>query len=617
MGAIHDAARAGDRQQIDQLIAAGADLEEKDPWRMTPLLAAAGAGHTAIVTRLLAAGANGKARDRYRNSALHLATEKDHVAVIQALLAAKASVKVGNGRKQHPLHVARSARARDLLLGAGANLDAVDREGNTVLLEAIRARDTALVSALLEAGATTEVPGATDALEQAIPGGHLPMIDVLLEAGASLNPPHGTPTLVLAILHDELEVFERLLDAGAPVERRFPEDGELLQAALRAAEPRYLNLLLDRGLDVISPLEYGWTPLYNAASNGTADAVARLLEGGVSPDTENTDGQTPLAGACGNADFEAVAGRLLAAGADINHVGAHGQTPIFTAEWNKPAASLPRFLELGADPLVADARGWTLAHRIAATNHPDNLPRLPMLDTDAPDHSGWTPLDVARRYGAGGVIAALELREAAETFRGSLAAAIRAGERDALRALLDDGADVHVLDRYWCGTLELAIQSRQLDIAALLLERGAAVEPAQVPAESQHLPRSSGPMYRAASDGFVEGLALLHRAGASLAPPSPDPLLTIAVRRKQADATAWLLQTGAPLDLLDQRGWTALHWACSFQDLPLIERLLDAGAAPSIRTLHAHDRAPEGMTGLELLLRYGAKVPARLKKRLR
>jgi len=616
MGSLHEAIRGGDEQEVARLIAEGADLTEKDAWRMTPLLAAMGKGSVPIIERLLAAGASVRDRDRRRNSPLHLAVQGDHLPVIARLLAAKSSVKVGNGVRETPLHLAVSARARQLLLSAGADINALDRDGRSVLLMAIKAQDVALVRALLDAGAKQEVPGCTDALEQAITSGSTEIAAVLLDAGASLSPPYGTPPLQEAIRSSSPAIFNLLLEKGAPIERRFTGDGELLEAALTSAEPMFLEALLDRGIDTSSRLENGWTPLHYAASSCPPSVVSRLLDAGLDPDAESADGQTPLAGACGNTDgFSEIVALLIAAGADINHASPDGQTPLFTAEWSNPAVSLPRFLALGADPMVSDARGWTLAHRVAATNHPDNLDRLPMLNLDAADHSGWTPLDCALRYRAGATTARLEERGAARTFRGALAAAIVDGDLDALTALIADGVDLAVLDRYLCGPLELAIQHRQLAAAALLLEQGVGVEPA--PAEARHLPRGWGPMYRAASSGFIEGLELLREAGASLAPPIPEPLLVVTVRGRRASATEWLLRAGAPLDRTDERGWTALHYACSRSELELVETLLDAGADPGVGTLRGRRWAPEGATGLQLLQRYKTRIPGRLKKKLR
>ena len=46
---LHDAARGGDLEQVQQLLDSGASLEDRDSTQETPLLSAALAGQTAVV----------------------------------------------------------------------------------------------------------------------------------------------------------------------------------------------------------------------------------------------------------------------------------------------------------------------------------------------------------------------------------------------------------------------------------------------------------------------------------------------------------------------------------------------------------------------------------------
>ena len=62
-GPIHDAAKAGDAEQVERLIAAGVDVNEKDIADKTPLHWAVDAGHMSVVQVLVAKGANVDARD--------------------------------------------------------------------------------------------------------------------------------------------------------------------------------------------------------------------------------------------------------------------------------------------------------------------------------------------------------------------------------------------------------------------------------------------------------------------------------------------------------------------------------------------------------------------------
>ena len=57
-GPIHDAAKSNDAAQVEQLVAAGADVDEKDAAFNTALHLAADAGHAEVAQVLVGKGAN-------------------------------------------------------------------------------------------------------------------------------------------------------------------------------------------------------------------------------------------------------------------------------------------------------------------------------------------------------------------------------------------------------------------------------------------------------------------------------------------------------------------------------------------------------------------------------
>jgi ankyrin repeat protein len=92
------AARTGDVEAIDRLIAAGADVNARDRYGQTALMLAAVRGHTAVVERLVAGGADLNHTAKYRLSALMLAAINAHTAVARALVAAGADTTLqGSG----------------------------------------------------------------------------------------------------------------------------------------------------------------------------------------------------------------------------------------------------------------------------------------------------------------------------------------------------------------------------------------------------------------------------------------------------------------------------------------------------------------------------------------
>ena len=85
-GPIHDAAKAGDAQQVERLIAGGVDVDEKDIADKTALLWAADAGHMGVVQVLVAKGANVDARDFANWTPVMFAVLGQHETILEFLI---------------------------------------------------------------------------------------------------------------------------------------------------------------------------------------------------------------------------------------------------------------------------------------------------------------------------------------------------------------------------------------------------------------------------------------------------------------------------------------------------------------------------------------------------
>jgi hypothetical protein len=157
----------------------------------------------------------------YRNdTALHLAAAGHRPQIVQILLAAGADVNAAaNHRCGRPLHYTadgylknpafdpvRQVKTIRLLLDAGADLHAADKNGATALHRAVRTRCAAAVECLLKAGADPNLrnrPGSTPfhlALENTGRGGsgdenakaaQRRIVELLLEHGARADMKNG------------------------------------------------------------------------------------------------------------------------------------------------------------------------------------------------------------------------------------------------------------------------------------------------------------------------------------------------------------------------------------------------------------------------------------------
>ena len=124
--------------------------------------------------------------------------------------------------------------------------------------------------------------------------------------------------------------------------------GGPLLAAARDDHPAAVVALIDRGADVNWQEPDGSTALAWAAVRGNADVATALLRAGADPDLANALGIGPLALAIENGATE-VARLLLDSDADPNVVRESGETPLMMAARTGHIELMRQLLERGAD----------------------------------------------------------------------------------------------------------------------------------------------------------------------------------------------------------------------------------------------------------------------------
>lgn len=240
---------------------------------------------------------------------LHEAIQSSDLATLKRLLSNGANVNAVDGEGNTPLHVAATIGRRDaaeLLIGAGASLEAKDNYGFTPLHVAARNSywGTGVAQFLISKGANI---GATTPLRKltilhfAAEGGDPNLIELLVQKGADINAVdkhHHTPLLwaVAWGQHDQSKSVEALLRAGA---------------------------------DVLIESELGLNPLDEAilADNKT---IAKLLIGALGPNARDESGQTILHRAIRLHNLKIV-DFLVLNGANVNAQDSQGNTPLYVA----------------------------------------------------------------------------------------------------------------------------------------------------------------------------------------------------------------------------------------------------------------------------------------------
>jgi ankyrin repeat protein len=185
---------------------------------------------------------------------------------------------------------------------------------------------------------------------------------------------------------------------------------------------------------------------------------------------------------------------------------------------------------------------------------------------------------------------------------------------DLARALLNEGASVHVRGRDGGTPLHQAAKVSDASVARLLLDRGADIEAREL--------TGATPLYHAIDAGRAGTAALLLDRGAdpnglgkSAAPP-----LAVAAFNGHDRIVALLLERKADPDLSDSTGKTAIIYAAARGFAPIVDRLLAAGIDVNRRyghdltalmwaAGHAND-VPEadGLKIVDTLLTHGARI---------
>ena len=305
----------------------------------------------------------------------------------------------------------------------------------------------------------------------------------------------------------------------------------------------------------------GPTDVADAAKRGDRAAVRTALARNADVNAAHVDGSTALHWAVERDDAE-MADALIRAGARITARTREGVTPLQLAATNGSASMIDRLLKAGANP---------------------NEPLTQARDT-------------------------------------ALMMAARTGGTGAVRLLVEAGADVNVKET-WGGTTALmwAVSEGHLEAARLLIAAGADVKarsnfvaaangrgfegrtPLPNATDAKTAEFASGwltPLMLAAREGHVDLSRLLVSAGADVNAAAGDgkTALALAIFNGNYEVASFLVDNKADVNMADAQRFTPLFyavdrrnmetapnfpWMVTLDPLPLIRKMLDAGANPN------------------------------------
>lgn len=522
--------------------------------------------------------------DNDGSTALQNAAENACTENVKILLAAGADIDIKDIFGYTPLLLALGDsiryryRASDyydtalLLIEHGADINAKDQAGRSVMNNAIRFGNKDLVKLLVQKGASLEGCDSNTVLP-AVNRKDCEFLEMISELGLSLNKSsvsegtHFASPLEHALsLEDSADIVQCLLDLGVdPGEVNQNNQNALMQAALiEDVKPLKVILAKAKDIDINLADDRGNTALHNAVREGRIENVKVLLEAGADFSLKDGNGLSPLLLISKKRDgvrteYCNTARLLIEYGADINEKDQYGQSVINNAirSGNKELVKL--LAQKGA--LLEDCDAFTV--QSAVQKNDCELLKiiselgLSLKKSSNPEHAYLqSPLEVA--------------------FASDNSAGM-------VQCLLDlgVGVDPDAVDRngeiVWFDVLNR--DSRPLKA---VLASGASIDINMADKEGYTA------FHVAALRGYVGNMKVLMAAGADLNIKNnhgETPLLSIVkhsekFRTENSFKVAQLLiENGADINAKDQKGWSAINYAIRAGNKELVKVLAQNGAS--------------------------------------
>jgi ankyrin repeat protein len=677
------AARRGDAASLGSLLQTGVKADTADTEGVPAIAWAAFAGDPAAIKLLLAAGANLRDKNTLGHQALLIyvaegisrgrftpttrsdgkpLSEKDWIEIqeeiVRRLIEAGAGLNVLDSYRGTVLPRAISQTPQALttetikaLIAEGANVNAPDATGLTPLMAAAGRDSQQLVPLLLAAGAKTSInakdKGARSALLYAAASWgnrdlRLERIKTLIAAGAKINEADevGQTPLMLAAKTGDLDAVQTLLHAGAIASSdvKTKEGQTTLIYALTGyggvqagdSTGAIIKALIAAGASVNDVDSHGRSALLYACGaqwyhGPIPEAVTHLITGGANVNVVDEDGQTALILAA-QAESLVTAEALLKAGAtasiDVKDKK-NGRTALLHALFRTYVSVSPVALALisaGANVNVVDESGQTPLMFAVQQGSEQTIKLLLKAGAslNAEDLLGRTALDHARTQDAAG----LEIAKGLMAAGASAAAPNESGQTPLMSASAREynikmvqtllgteaRATINAKDKRGLTALINAAAYGDADVVRALLAAGANIN--DVDREGR-----TALMYtmERSSDSGVEIMRILIAAGANLRATDitgRTAMLHLSqYSRSVSDRFKVLIAAGANVNTPDYNGQTPLMMVSGWYTEPQVRTLLDAGAS-----INAKDK--DGKTALLYAVSQNYATPAAVTKTL-
>jgi cytohesin len=474
-----------------------ADVQACDEFRATPLHYASLHGKAEVVQYLLKRGALVDAVDEEGLTALHMALEDGHDDVVDALIAFKADTNVASAIGLTPLHYAAERGRVDAvrrLIAAGARTDVVDRSGSTPLHTAAFHGHVDIIEALLAAGAPVDADvqvcnGGTGtsrkaAAAAAVAAASRRQLSSNGKSGGEATGSAATTTTTTTTTNDDDSEGSKKSSKKIALSTDDPENSSEdlvavydtpLHHAAHQGQAACLKVLLMAGADVDARDAAGASALHKACFNEHVECVRLLVEAGASIGAADVEGSTALHRAAHSGNVDCVR-LLIEHKADVRAFDSSRGTPLHNASYAGRRDVLLLLIDAGAAVDAADEAGNSALHLAMHQSQRDCGKVLVSRGADPKlrNKKGMTPLHYAvNDHKCLKLLLDLgcSVDSRDERGRAPLFYAVRGTCEDAVRLLVQHGADVRAVDKKGKSASDVATKDAKRWLARFVRER--------------------------------------------------------------------------------------------------------------------------------------------------
>ena len=549
--ALHMAVLKVHADVVEVLIDAGADIEVKAEKGRSPLHCASSSGSLAIVKMLVKAGAGVRATDNKGDTCLTLVSTEGHTETVRYLVdLPEVDLHHKNDLGSTALVCTRNPHALQVLIDAGADIEAKNNFGRSALQCASVHGDLVIVKMLVKAGAGVCVRDnvGDTCLILAAYKGHTETVRYLAtlpEVDMNQRGRRGQTALHRVALTVHADVVGLLIDAGADIEVKDGVGRSPLLVSSCSGNLDVVKVLVKAGADVCVADNEGDTCLILAAWFGQIETV-RYLVGlpEVDMNQRSLRGRTALHMAVLKVHAD-VAEVIIDAGADIEVKDEKGRSPLHCASRSGSLAIVKMLVKAGAGVRATDNKGDTCLTLVSTEGHTETvryLVDLPVVDLHHKNDLGSTALVCTRNP-------------------------------HALQVLIDAGADIEAKNNFGRSALQCASVHGDLVIVKMLVKAGAGVCVRDKVGDTC--------LILAAYKGHTETvryLATLPEVDMNQRGRRGQTALHRVALTVHADVVGLLIDAGADIEAKDDHEWSPLHMACEAGKIANVKMLVKAGA---------------------------------------